>query len=227
MILYVNGDSHTAAAEAINNHAFAEDDSELYQLGRSPHPDNLAVSWGKQLADRIGYNFVCDAESASSNDRIIRTTKDYLKTKGSPDLMVIQWSTWEREEWLIGNTYYQVNASGIDDVPESHQQQYKQFVADVDWTQKTLESHLKIFNFHLYLRACNIPHVFFNGNSTFSKIINQQTWNNSYIEPYTSSFDHKLRNRFKKRNDGYHYGPDAHTYWADYLCLYLVDNKHI
>jgi hypothetical protein len=44
MILYVNGDSHTAAAEAVNPHAFAEDDSALFYLGRAPHPENLAVS---------------------------------------------------------------------------------------------------------------------------------------------------------------------------------------
>jgi len=32
MILYVNGDSHTAAAEAVNPHAFAEDDRNLQYL---------------------------------------------------------------------------------------------------------------------------------------------------------------------------------------------------
>ena len=46
-MLYVNGDSHTAAAEAVNPHAFAEDDPALCYLGRSPHPANLAVSGGK------------------------------------------------------------------------------------------------------------------------------------------------------------------------------------
>ena len=44
MILYVNGDSHTAGAEAVNPYAFAEDDPNLTHLGRLPHPDNLAVS---------------------------------------------------------------------------------------------------------------------------------------------------------------------------------------
>ena len=47
MILYVNGDSHTAAAEAVNPHAFAMDDRPLFYLGRAPHPDNVSVSWGK------------------------------------------------------------------------------------------------------------------------------------------------------------------------------------
>ena len=42
MILYVNGDSHTAAAEAVNPHAWAMDDGELFYMGRAPHPANLA-----------------------------------------------------------------------------------------------------------------------------------------------------------------------------------------
>ena len=40
MILYVNGDSHAAAAEAVNPHAWAMDDGLFYGLGRMPHPDN-------------------------------------------------------------------------------------------------------------------------------------------------------------------------------------------
>lgn len=227
MILYVNGDSHTAAAECVNNHAFAEDDGELYDLGRAPHPDNLFHSWGKKLAESIDYNLVCDAESASSNDRIMRTTKEYLEWNNSPDLVILQWSTWEREEWKIDNVWHQINASGIDHVPESHQTAYKEYVANVNWVQKTLEAHLKIWNFHLYLETLGIKHLFFNGNNTFGDILNRQQWNNCYIEPYESSYDHKLRDQFTKRNNGYHYGPDAHKYWADYLKNYLTTNGFI
>ena len=100
MMLYVNGDSHTAAAEAVNPHAFAEDDTALFYLGRSPHPANLAVSWGRLLSLTLKSAFRCDAESASSNSRIIRTTNQWLADAGQdhPDLLVIiQWSTWERE----------------------------------------------------------------------------------------------------------------------------------
>ena len=97
MILYVNGDSHTAAAEAVNPHAFAEDDGALWNLGRVPHPDNLAVSWGKVLADKLDAEFVCDAESAASNTRIMRTTRQWLldnPTAYKDVLVIIQWSTW-------------------------------------------------------------------------------------------------------------------------------------
>ena len=123
MILYVNGDSHTAAAEAVNSYAFAEDDGLYYGLGRRPHPDNERVSWGCELANHLRAILHCDAESASSNARIMRTTRAWLQQQDSLEdaLVVIQWSTWERQEWLYDNTWYQVNASGIDHVPEGLQ----------------------------------------------------------------------------------------------------------
>jgi hypothetical protein len=99
LILYVNGDSHSAGAEAINSFAFANDDPQYKYLGRVPHPDNLFVSYGNILAKNLSAELYCDAESDSSNDLIIRTTKHYLKNN-RPDLIVIGWSTWEREEWL-------------------------------------------------------------------------------------------------------------------------------
>ena len=78
MILYVNGDSHTAGAEAVNAYAFAEDDPKLYYLGRLPHPENLQVTWGKLLSLALNAGFQCDAESASSNARILRTTRAWI-----------------------------------------------------------------------------------------------------------------------------------------------------
>ena len=226
MILYVNGDSHTAAAEAVNNHAFAEDDGNLWPSGREPHPDNLAVSWGKQLADSINYSLICDAESASSNDRIIRTTKQYLQLY-KPDLVILQWSTWEREEWFLNKKWYQVNASGIDCVPKGLKKDYKNYITNIDWAKKILEAHIKIFNFHLYLKALNITHLFFNGNNTFGNVVERFNWEECYIEPYDSSFDQKLCDQFTKRNNGYHYAADAHKYWADYLKNYLTTNGFI
>ena len=94
MLVYINGDSHSAGAEAVNPHCFAEDDYLYRGLGRRPHPDNLQVSYGCHLANMLGAVLHCDAESASSNSRIIRTTGQYLKNNPKPDLVVIGWSTW-------------------------------------------------------------------------------------------------------------------------------------
>ena len=97
MILYVNGDSHSAGAEAVVPYCYAQDDHLYRALGRKPHPDNERASFGCLLANKLNAILHCDAESASSNTRIIRTTRDYIKNEGAPDFILIGWSTWERE----------------------------------------------------------------------------------------------------------------------------------
>ena len=234
MILYVNGDSHTAAAEAVNLHAFAEDDSNLWGQGRVPHPDNLAVSWGKVLSDKLDAEFVCDAESAASNTRIMRTTRKWLldnPTAYQDMLMVIQWSTWERQEWLIDGLYYQVNASGVDVVPESHQPQYKEYIANINYGQVAVDAHEAVWNFHQELELLGVNHIFFNGNSSFQGLLSgsQKDWGTSYIKPYDSfgTYNWWLRNNgFKTVNpDSWHFGEDAHSAWADFMLQYIIDNK--
>jgi len=234
MILYVNGDSHTAAAEAVNPHAFAEDDSAFHHLGRLPHPDNLAVSWGKKLSVLLKMAFYCDAESASSNDRIIRTTKSYINnyTQDVTDLFVIVgWSTWEREEWLIDNVYYQINASGTDIVPESHVEKYKEYVTDINWRHKTNQAHKDIVELNKWLTEKNIKHVFFNGNNTLSQIRNKFDFGTSYIGPYSnkdSYNDYLVRQGIHTVSpQSYHFGEDGHTTWARYLLKYIVKSKLI
>ena len=231
MILYVNGDSHTAAAECVNNHAFAEDDPQYWMMGRVPHPDNIAHSWGKLLSNRLNCGFKCEAESASSNDRIIRITRRWLEQQAHDiyrTLFVIQWSTWEREEWLIDGEYYQVNASGLDDVPESHKQKYKEYIANLDWQAKTLEAHDKIWQFHQELKNIGAKHIFFNGNTDFSIIEQKQDWGASYIEPYNPmcTFNHVVSQKCETVSPtSYHYGVDGHRTWAQYITKYIVDNR--
>lgn len=236
MILYVNGDSHAAAAEAINCHAFAEDDSRYFYMGRAPHPDNLSISWGKLLADTVKASFHCDAESASSNQRIIRTTRSWIDAHKSElyrTLIVIQWSTWEREEWLIDQTYYQINASGVDAVPDSYQQRYKEFVAGVDWRQKTQQAHMDIWNFHQELDKLGAAHIFFNGNNDFSQIPQDRRhdWGQSYIGPYdpTLTYSSILRqNGFETVGpDSWHFGKEAHSFWKQFMLKYCIQNQLI
>lgn len=234
MILYVNGDSHTAAAEAVNPHAFACDDGdgEFWRLGRRPHPDNDCVSWGFRLANLLDSAYVNDSESASSNFRIMRTTRDWLADHNhlwNDLLLIVQWSTWEREEWLIDGEWYQINASGIDNVPLSHQDRYRQFVIDVDWHSCAQIWHDRIWQFHQDLIATGIMHVFFNGNSHFGSIRDRRQWGANYIDPYCPdhTFDQILRsNRFSTVSpQSWHFGADAHCFWSQYVLQYCVDNK--
>ena len=233
MIIYVNGDSHTAAAEAVNQHAFAEDDPSLVYLGRVPHPANLAVSWGRVLADIIKATFKCDAESASSNSRIIRTAQHWAESHSHrrDQIMIIQWSTWEREEWLIDGIYYQVNASGTDMVPNSHQSIYRDYIANLDWHQKQQQAHEDIWSFHQQLEDLAIPHVFFNGNNWFDFKLKSERrdWGHCYINPYDSksTYDQWLkRHGFSTvAPNSWHFGREAHAAWSRFVLQYCINNR--
>lgn len=234
MILYVNGDSHTAAAEAVNPHSFAEDDGLLGHLGRLPHPDNLAVSWGRLLASTLKCGFHCAAESASSNSRILRTSREFVNRNNNYQdlLMVIQWSTWEREEWQdTDGIYYQVNGSGIDMVPPHMQEKYRHYILGLDWEYKTEEAHQQIWDFHNELKDKGIKHIFFNGNNNFSTVKKHVDWGNNYIFPYDSSktFDSILKsNGYNTVSpNSWHFGKDAHSFFHRFMLQYIINNKFI
>jgi hypothetical protein len=232
--LYINGDSHAAAAEAVNVHSFAEDDGRYFFLGRAPHPENLAVSWGTTLARTLKATMHNDSEAASSNHRILRTTKDWMERNQNwlPEtVMIIQWSTWERQEWLIDGVYYQINASGIDHVPATHQQRYKDFVTSVDWQSCTQYWHDAIWQFHLDLLANGTRHIFFNGNNHFGDIPehDRQDWGYHYLDPYApeNTYDSWLKSHGHSTvsPESWHFGPEAHTAWARFMLQYGMLNK--
>lgn len=234
MVIYINGCSHTAAAEAVVPHAFAEDDKRYDRYGRAPHPVNFRASWATHVSNSLGFPMTCDAESAASNDRILRTTRAWMqknKDQLHKAFVIIQWSTWEREEWLHQNIWYQVNASGTDIVPPELIERYKKYVIEVDWKTKTLEAHEKIWQLHCDLEQQSIGHLFFNGHSTFSELSHDQrhNWGTSYLEPY--SVDHSYnailrQNGYEYVNPrSYHFGANAHCFWAQYVLKYIQDHK--
>ena len=223
MILYVNGDSHSAGAEAVNDFCFAEDDSLYWSLGRRPHPDKEAVSYGCNLANELGAIFHCDAESASSNSRIIRTTREYLQ-EFQPDAIIIGWSTWERQEWLYDEIYWQVNAGGVGhDWPDPIKEKYKDYIINLNWIESEITVHEDIWNFHIELKESQIPHLFFNTYSFFSHTP-KYNWEDSYIDPYNqnSTYWNWLTNKGFRSRPTYHFGPDAHRKWAEFLLPHLT-----
>jgi hypothetical protein len=227
MILYVNGDSHAAAAECVNSHAWACDDKLFWGLGRQPHPDNERASFGCELANWLNAILYLDAQAGCSNQRIMRTTRNWLERQDQVDdvFVVIQWSTWERQEWFYAGEWWQVNASGIDHVPKELQDQYREFVIGVDWQQATESAHRAIWEFHQELNQQGVRHVFFNGNNDFSKIKQQRNWDNNYVAPYDpdQTYTSVLKNNgfATVAPESWHFGPDAHCFWAEYLLQYI------
>jgi len=224
LILYVNGDSHSAGAEAVNQFGFAHDDPRYTSLGRRPHPDNLRASYGALIAKELGATLYCDAESASSNSRIMRTTNEYLKTN-HPDLLIIGWATWEREEFHSDGQCYQFTAGmNVVDcwppIPKHVQEAYKSWVVDADPNKKAQYWHDAIYELHQNLNQQQIPHLFFNTLHDFNHdFIQRVDWGNSYIGPYDPklTYWHWLDANGYKSNKWYHFGADAHRAWANHL----------
>jgi hypothetical protein len=233
MILYVNGDSHAAAAEAVNPHAWACDDGLYWGLGQQPHPDNERVSFGCELANWLNAILYLDAQAGGSNARIMRTTQEWISQQTpavlQDTLVVIQWSTWEREEWRHKGGWLQVNASGTDHVPPELRSRYQEFVAGIDWPACQARAHHEIYQFHLALQDQNVAHVMFNGNSHFESESYHYNWHNCYISPYdrTKTYDFVLRQQgFSTVNpDSWHFGPDAHCFWAEHVLHYIKANN--
>lgn len=232
MILYVNGNSHAAAAECVNPHAWASDDGMFWSLGKQPHPDNERASYSCELANWLHAVLYLDAQAGCSNARIMRTTRQWIDNNpdaGKDCFMVIQWTTWERQEWWHNGQDYQVNASGIDHVPPELQDQYRQFVINIDWNWCRQQAHDDIWQFHQELESQGIRHMMFNGNNHFEGIDQQYNWGTSYIAPYdhTKTYDFVLRQQgFASVNPhSWHFGADAHCFWGKYMLQYIKTNQ--
>ena len=234
MILYVNGCSHSAAAEAAVPYGWAADDQQYCDQGEVAHPANLAVSYGRHIADALNAELICQARSGGSNDRIIRTTTDWIENNRgrlADTFMILQWTTWEREEWFHGGTWHQVNASGIDIVPDELQHRYKNYVINVDWAVKTLQAHDKIWNMHKYLKELGIRHLFFSAHNAFSDIQNRRDWGVNYMHPYVreESYHNWLKNNGGTYANAasYHFDAKSHRLWAQHVLQYINDNNLI
>jgi len=191
------------------------------------------VSFGAELARSLGCERINQSQAGGSNARIYRTTVEWVQS--NPDLladtfMLIQWSTWEREEWFHDGVWYQVNASGADHVPGELEQRYRQYIIDIDYDACTRAGHDLAWKLHQYLSRKGVKHLFFNGNSTFSDLAQDpKVWNHCYLDPYCtqSSYDHVLKNNgFDYVNPkSYHFGKQAHCFWGKYLLQYIKQHQ--
>ena len=117
----------------------------------------------KALCAEVGADWINQAESGSSNRRIIRTTELFLETANIKDIVVlIGWSTWEREEWWHEGKDYQVTASGTDDVPDALKEKYKQWIVNLDYNKKKIDATVDIWAFDRWLRDHDIKVCYFN-----------------------------------------------------------------
>lgn len=232
MILYVNGDNHSAASRATNDHSFASDDFSKVALGKKPHPDNLAVSYGMQLSKMLRLALVNDAQSGSSNERIMRTTREFLANRNKNDytVVIIGWSDWMRTEfWDEANQeFLQANLAFPNSVPDHLEKEFRRHIVAADIKNRANEWHGKIHELHQELLDQKITHLFFNSQDNFLSVPMDQrkNWKNCFVNPYKpgSSYVENLEAKKFIHDDWYHYRADGHLYWAGYLFNWLTEN---
>lgn len=241
MILYINGDSHSAAAEAVVPYnSIGEDLTYKHAAGsKAAHPKNIEACYGQHLANSLGAALYLDAVSGSSNQRIIRTTLEFVESNLYEDIfIVIGWSTVEREEIYHNGKYHCLSAGSFID----HELKYifKQWILNNNHTdyEKAINSHNQICKLHKYLNDRNIQHLFFNTTSIGWDLISRNDrieWNSDYLHPYDPNFDfskallsigckHAIwQNRL---GNGNHFNAEAHLRWAEFLLPYIKEKRH-
>ena len=227
MILYVNGDSHSAGAEINNTYAFADHDP-MIQNNQGPHPDNIVDSFGFLLSKKLGYSFIVDAQSGASNDRILRTTNEFLSKNNNKDVfLLIQWSTFDRKEFIIDGENYCFGPGLSLNNNKKVVNEFKKYIVsltDKELIKQTNSWHQKIYHFHLELNSNNINHLFFNSYQFFNNQKEKYNWNNQFIHPYDQheNYYYWLHSQGYVANEWYHYKKDGHAAWADRLYNWLT-----
>jgi hypothetical protein len=210
MMLYANGDSHTAGIGLIKS----------------------GETYASKVAKYYNLRLRNDATPGASNTKIIRTTKEFLDKNSTVGLILIGWSTWEREEWEYQGKFYNINSSGYDQLPEQLTEQYKHWVSAQTPELVNLKSnewHKKIHNFHCELVDKKIPHLFFNCMYNFFNVSDDKkiNWNLQYAYPYENDYSYYwyLTNQGYATDNWYHFDESGHQAWADFLIAYITENK--
>jgi hypothetical protein len=215
--LWINGDSHTAGSYS---------------------PCNVEQPFALQLAQALDLEYTNIALPGGSNKRIIRTTIEALpKLNPLETFILIGWSSWERTEWYWNNQWHAICGDPGYHMPEFARARWQQHadhyanqfdskISDHDLWTKSKEQEHAIWVFHQLLHNLGYKFLFFLGcanafrwestHETSSQLPwLPDTWAHDPYQP--TGFSEYCQARGHVRDDKWHYGPEAHNDYADYL----------
>jgi hypothetical protein len=190
------------------------------------------------IARHFDFDFECHAKNGASNDHIIRMTRQWIDSCNDPDKFVfIGWSTWEREEHQVDNTYYDIDAwciyHAFNTPPELeiHADRLKQKLeGNPNYMDMCAQSWAgRIYEFAKYLESKNVGYLFWNAYSRLTPPgPGQAEFDHRFVKPYTDCFNQywylkQIRNHPTQANDPYHFDAQGHRKWADFLIQWITD----
>jgi hypothetical protein len=111
MILYINGDGHSAAAMLSSPFVAAEDDADLWYMGRAPHPANLHRAFGTYIAGVLKARLIVEADAANTNSDVIRQTKNFIENNPVAEqvIAIIGMPEYNQEEFAEFGEYLRLH----------------------------------------------------------------------------------------------------------------------
>ena len=224
--LYVNGDSHS----------------------QNCYPANTNLPTATELlAKKFQLEYKNQALAGGSNQRIIRTTLEYLpKLDPAKTVIVIGWSSFERTEWHYKDKWHQICGQAAYSVDAELRELWNHHItmwqsnANKERFRRIQEQHQAIWCFHVLLTNLGYQHLFYQGCKTFffDNCPEQtgpyklpwapETWvHNPYViineqTRQSENFSQYVSSKGCEHTDNWaHYGADAQHIWADYLEPFL------
>lgn len=206
------------------------------------NPARWEVAWPGQLAQILGYTAVNNAGyPGSSNDRILRTTIDWvlndapqLLKDGVEVLVVIGWSSPMRREFYIDENWRQLIP--YHDYSDTAGALLNRVYREVAWSDKesAIRFATQVISLKSVLENANIPYFFFNALESLNEI-NKNSNNelSNYIPVlktqkfFGSGFDgyEEITQTGKTTGkNGGHPDQQGHAEWARLLAEYLIEN---
>lgn len=192
------------------------------------------------VATHFDLVYECFAKNGASNDHIIRITRKWIDShKDQEKFVFIGWSTWEREEYKIGDMYYDIDAWRINNlsnlVPllneraDKLKEKIEQNPNYMDWCAQQWSK--KISDFAKELESSNVGYFFWNAYMPLKRSAEHKAeFDHRYLRPYEESFNQfwylkNIRNHAPKPHDPYHFDKQGNQKWADFLIQYIKDWK--
>jgi len=236
LILYVNGGSHCVGHGINNSPGMTYYDKTYSDIYSAPIPSSLRYSYGAILAEKMSANLVCQGQTGSSWNRVVRKTKQFVYQTIGKKFVLLGVPTIEREEWFYKGTYYQINDLPENNYPEELLTKYQDWLKDLNndcfWTRKSLEIYQSAIDLHKWLLENNVPHFFFNFKQSLSRIELDVSdifdFGPYYLEPCNDNLTYYNWCRSQKfNNDEWgHFNSDAHCAWAEFLYPYIKNASY-